>query len=281
MKTFCLLLAITMASALPMQRTVDAPAPAPAPVVSGCSFHNTSDICNDDTCCNWCAPTINATAGFCMPTIPTVPSTALTCAKTIGDCKANIDVTSCGSDATCKWAPFGPPGTPVGMCVYDWDRCKPTPAPASTFKKAAKARIEAKAIATKEVAPPGPIPPGPTPKPKVNCTMITEAACNGETCCEWCGNVFSPIGWCMPITGKPVPSLTCSKSPEGCEAIKVEATCESYDLCAWLPIGPPGSGMGYVSSSLLPIVSLRVSYCTPSACSRWSCTMKDFAWRVG
>jgi|Transcript_12911 hypothetical protein len=74
--------------------------------------------------------------------------------------------------------------------------------------------------------------------------MITEAACNAETCCEWCGNVFSPIGWCMPITGKPVPSLTCSKSPEGCEAIKVEATCESYDLCAWLPIGPPGSGMG-------------------------------------
>ena len=110
------------------------------------------------------------------------------------------------------------------------------------------------------------------------------------TCCEWCGNVFSPIGWCMPITGKPVPSLTCTKvfpsptpentppsmdipsskktsfcprqaklralpgrdttlftlpqSPEGCEAIKVEATCESYDLCAWLPIGPPGSGMG-------------------------------------
>jgi len=239
---------VAATSALPMNVVKDAaPVPPVPPMPSLCSVYNATDLCNADSCCNWCAVSVNATIGFCMPTLPIAPSPFLMCSKAVGDCKVHLDGTSCAGDGMCKWAPFGPPGTAAGICVYDWDRCKATPpsapatpaAPVKDFKAEAKARIAKKAV---EMA--APVPPGPTPKPKLNCTMIDEASCNAETCCEWCGNVFSPMGWCMPITGKPVPSLTCTKSPEGCESIKVEATCESYDLCAWLPIGPPGSGMG-------------------------------------
>ena len=37
-----------------------------------------------------CAVSVNATIGFCMPTLPIAPSPFLQCSKAIGDCKVGL-----------------------------------------------------------------------------------------------------------------------------------------------------------------------------------------------
>lgn len=219
----------------------------PVPPTSKCTVYGPNmTACVADDCCNWCSLSMDSTIGFCMAEIPNFPPPTskpiMQCQKSVGDCKSKITADQCAEDTTCKWAPFGPPGTPVGMCVYDWSRCS---SPVEVKKVEAVQKWAAKEE-KKAVAAGAPVPPVPPVPPPLNCTALDQPTCDKATCCQWCGTPFSPIaiGWCMAISNKPIPALTCSKSPEGCETIKTQAQCMSYDLCAWVPYGPPGSMTG-------------------------------------
>eukprot|EP00281_Chroomonas_sp_CCMP1168_P024047 CAMPEP_0206229504 /NCGR_PEP_ID=MMETSP0047_2-20121206/9741_1 /ASSEMBLY_ACC=CAM_ASM_000192 /TAXON_ID=195065 /ORGANISM="Chroomonas mesostigmatica_cf, Strain CCMP1168" /LENGTH=278 /DNA_ID=CAMNT_0053652825 /DNA_START=44 /DNA_END=880 /DNA_ORIENTATION=+ len=248
LSVFALLVAAAVAIPIANHNLAATVPPVPPSPASNCSLYNESSACSADTCCNWCAISFNASVGFCLPIIPMGPNPAFTCDKLPADCKTLLGEPSCDANEQCAWVPFGPPGTAAGMCVYDWDRCKATPAtPAEKLQRNKELAMEhlAAKIAEEEAIQDTPAPPAPTPKPKLTCNMTDAMSCDAALCCQWCGIVFNATaGFCMPILDVPIPSLVCSKGDIGCEKVKVNTTCLEMDLCTWLPVGPPGSPKG-------------------------------------
>lgn len=195
-----------------------------------------------DECCNWCGLYFNASIGFCLPVLPK-PVPALVCERAPPTCAAHLSLVDCAGSGTCKWVPMGPPTSPKGLCVYDWDKCK-APAPADAAPAAALKRIRARAAAAAEpaVAAAAPV----APAAKVSCNMTTPAECDARPCCQWCGPVAPtvvPVGFCMPVLQWPAPALTCSKGPGNCAAgsTSAAACAGAGAACSWHPFGPPGS----------------------------------------
>uniref|UniRef100_A0A6U2G2C1 Uncharacterized protein n=1 Tax=Hemiselmis andersenii TaxID=464988 RepID=A0A6U2G2C1_HEMAN len=228
--------------------------PPPAPGTSCMMLNETTCVAN--TCCNWCAPSApippiaNVTIGFCMPMIPVPPTPTpgggLVCDKTPTDCKLVTAMSSCNQFPECAWVPFGPPGTPAGMCVYNWTRCKSPfeEGIPEAHEEAALARLahkKAAELAKPSLAPVG-TSPAPTPKPPkpTMCNMTTGPACDDCECCQWCSTVFNATGgFCMTLGPfPPPPALNCSKGAVKCEAFKTMADCQDEGLCAWLPVSP-------------------------------------------
>ena len=218
------------------------PAVPPA-VLTGCKNHTLQADCSADKCCTWCGPkTAPVPVGWCMPVLPV--ATSLTCDKAPSSCATVKVNTTCLATDGCKWLDYNSsvPGKAAGgMCMYDWDTCKPPPTPSAsvaTHKSAAEKRLARK---HKNRAIAAPVPPA----PKLNCTVATAEECDAKKCCQWCGsamNATSP-GWCMPMLDVPIPMLQCSKSGVSCTSLPA-ATCNATDACSWMPFGPPGTSMG-------------------------------------
>eukprot|EP00287_Rhodomonas_sp_CCMP768_P022424 CAMPEP_0202809976 /NCGR_PEP_ID=MMETSP1389-20130828/2184_1 /ASSEMBLY_ACC=CAM_ASM_000865 /TAXON_ID=302021 /ORGANISM="Rhodomonas sp., Strain CCMP768" /LENGTH=245 /DNA_ID=CAMNT_0049480739 /DNA_START=13 /DNA_END=750 /DNA_ORIENTATION=+ len=224
-KVFALLCVLSVALSIPtihIEVNIDGDDVPPAPTPGTCKAVNETE-CTDDSCCNWCMPP-NSTLGFCMTMIP-YPVPAFECKKDVSSCKLHTTSKNCAKDGQCSWIPMGPPTAELGLCVYDWDRCKaPSFVPSGDEPK------------------PAPSKP-PAPKPTMGCTAKTADECDGNSCCMWCGTMFNTTapGFCMPILDIPIPTMECSKDTVQCPDMMTEAECESDDVCSWTPFGPPGA----------------------------------------
>jgi hypothetical protein len=199
-----------------------------------------------------CGPSFNSSIGFCLPALPK-PVPALVCQRPVPTCASLLSPTDCTGGGNCKWVPTGPPLSPSGLCVYDWDKCK---APADDVPVAALAlkRMEARAAAAAAAADAAAAaaaaalaaPAPPAPAAKLACNLTTAAECDARACCQWCGPVAAtvlPVGFCMPVLQWPAPALTCSKGPGNCAAgsVSAAACAATGAACSWHPYGPPGS----------------------------------------
>jgi hypothetical protein len=173
------------------------------------------------------------------------PVPALVCQRAPPACSALFSVTDCAASGTCKWIPTGPPLSPKGLCIYDWDKCK---APVTTFAAAAPVasikRTRTAAAAAADVATAVRAAAPAPPAVKLACNNTTPAECDARPCCQWCGGAGpAAAGFCMPVLQWPAPSLTCSKGTGTCAAGSTSAAdcTASGAACSWHPFGPPGS----------------------------------------
>lgn len=98
----------------------------PGPLKLNCTLA-TSEECDASKCCQWCGSSFNATApGWCMPVLDE-PIPMMTCSKGSQSC-SSLPAAACNVSDTCSWMPFGPPTSPMGVCIYDWKKCT-APAP--------------------------------------------------------------------------------------------------------------------------------------------------------
>jgi len=99
--------------------------PAPAPAKLNCTIA-TAEECDASKCCQWCGSVWNTTAaGWCMPVLDE-PIPMMTCSKGSQSC-SSLPAATCNTSDTCSWMPFGPPGTAMGVCIFDWKKCSASP----------------------------------------------------------------------------------------------------------------------------------------------------------
>jgi hypothetical protein len=188
-----------------------------------------------------CGLFFNSTIGFCLPMLPK-PAPALVCERAPPTCASLLLPTDCAGSSMCKWIPTGPPSSPKGLCIYDWDKCKApvanAPAAALTLKRsrAPAAAVEVAAGAAAAVVPP--------PATKLACNNTSPADCDARPCCQWCssaGGAAAVAGFCMPVLQWPAPALMCSKGTGACTGADASACAASGAECSWHPFGPPGA----------------------------------------
>mmetsp|Transcript_60291 Transcript_60291/g.88303 ORF Transcript_60291/g.88303 Transcript_60291/m.88303 type:complete len:279 (-) Transcript_60291:27-863(-) len=106
-------------------KSLKAPVP-PAPKLN-CTLA-TSEECDASKCCQWCGSAFNTTLpGWCMPVLDE-PIPMMTCSKGSQSC-SSLPAAVCNVSNTCSWMPFGPPTSPMGVCIYDWKKCTAPPPP--------------------------------------------------------------------------------------------------------------------------------------------------------
>ncbi|EKX47581.1 hypothetical protein GUITHDRAFT_162652 [Guillardia theta CCMP2712] len=106
----------------PSPPTPPTPPAPPAPIM--CNM-TTAEECDATPCCQWCGSIYNTTApGWCMKVLP-VPIPAMKCSKGNMKCTAFKTELACNASASvgasCKWVPFGPPGSIKGICISGCD----------------------------------------------------------------------------------------------------------------------------------------------------------------
>lgn len=102
-------------------KAIKGPSPTPPVPKLNCTLA-TAEECDASKCCQWCGSAWNATApGWCMPVLDE-PMPMMTCSKGSQSC-SSLPAAVCNVSDTCSWMPFGPPTSPMGVCIFDWKKC--------------------------------------------------------------------------------------------------------------------------------------------------------------